>query len=242
MTMVLYALPVDTIIKDLVQYVPNVVNNMKVLELFAGSRSIGKASEELGYEVFSVDWENYDGIDLSIDIGKLTIDDIPFIPDIVWASPDCTTYTIAACSTHRTNSIEPKSEYATKCDEVNKHWLSLVNELLVLNPDMVYYVENPRGMLRKMPFMQDLPIRHTVWYCQYGDTRAKPTDIWTNDKTWIPRPQCHNYRNGVKHCHHEAAPRGSRTGTQGLKGSYNRSRIPKELCMEILKEKDYDEN
>ena len=42
-----------------------------------------------------------------------------------------------------------------------------------------FFIENPRGLLRKMPFMRDL-MRHTVTYCQYGDTRMKPTDIWTN--------------------------------------------------------------
>lgn len=81
---------------------------MNILELFAGSRSIGKAAESLGMNVFSVDWEKYKDIDLSIDIGELKKEDVPFIPDIIWASPDCTTYSIAACSTHRTNSIEPK--------------------------------------------------------------------------------------------------------------------------------------
>ena len=207
---------------------------MKVLELFAGSRSIGKEAQKLGYEVFSVDWEDFKGIDLSIDIGDLKISDIPFIPDIVWASPDCTTYTIAACSTHRTNSIEPKSEYAKKCDTVNQHWLKLIKKWQKLNPKLIYYIENPRGMMRKMPFMQKLSIRHTIWYCQYGDTRAKPTDIWTNNKLWKPRAECHNYRNSIKHCHHESAPRGSRTGTQGEKNSYERSKIPEELCREVL--------
>jgi site-specific DNA-cytosine methylase len=204
---------------------------MNIVELFAGSRSIGKVAENHGINVFSIDWTNYENIDLVIDIGELESEHVPFIPDAVWASPDCTTYSIAACSTHRTNSIEPKSEYAKKCDTVNKHWIRLIRYWLEINPDMVFFIENPRGMLRKMPWMQEFQ-RHTIWYCQYGDDRAKPTDIWTNSKTWIPRPMCHN---GNKDCHHQSAPRGSKTGTQGRKGSYERSIIPKELCEGIIK-------
>jgi len=63
---------------------------MKVLELFAGSRSIGKVADELGYEVFSVDINNFEGIDLVKDILDLKKEDIPFIPDLIWASPPCT--------------------------------------------------------------------------------------------------------------------------------------------------------
>ena len=183
---------------------------MNVLELFAGSRCIGNAAESLGMKVFSVDWSNYDKIDLQIDIEQLKLCDVPFIPDVIWASPDCTTYTIAAISKHRNGTI-PKSEYAQKCDNVNKHFIALINMWLKINPQVVFFIENPRGMLRKMEFMKDFK-RHTVWYCQYGDNRAKPTDIFTNSKNWIPRPICHN---GNKSCHHEPAPRGSRTGTQG---------------------------
>ena len=202
---------------------------MNLLELFAGSRSVGKVAEQQGFNVFSVDWQQFDGINLAIDIGQLQKEDIPFIPDIVWASPDCTTYTIAAISTHR-NGTEPKSEYAKKCDNVNQHFIKIINELLIVNRDMVFFIENPRGMLRKMPFMQQFK-RHSIWYCQYGDDRAKPTDIWTNSKTWQPRPMCFN---GNKDCHHQPAPRGSKTGTQGRKGSYERSKIPFELCKEII--------
>jgi len=149
---------------------------------------------------------------------------------MVWASPDCTTYTIAAISTHR-NGTEPKSEYAKKCDNVNKHFIELIKKWQTVNNEMVFFIENPRGMLRKMPFMQEFK-RYTIWYCQYGDDRAKPTDIWTNSKTWKPRNICHN---GNKKCHHQPAPRGSKTGTQGRKGSFDRSKIPDELCIEILK-------
>lgn len=40
--------------------------------------------------------------------------------------------------------------------------------------------------------------------------------------------------NGNQQCHHDRAPRGSKTGTQGKNGSYNRSVIPEKLCKEIL--------
>ena len=206
---------------------------MNVLELFAGSRSIGKVGDKLGMNVFSVDWEKYDDIDLCIDVAKLKKEDIPFVPDFVWASPDCTTYSIAAISTHR-NNTEPKSEYAKKCDITNQHFISLIKGWLEINPNMVFFIENPRGMLRKMPWMQEFK-RHTTWYCTYGDERAKPTDIWTNSDKWVPRPVCHN---GNKECHHTPAPRGSKTGTQGRKGSYERSKIPEQLCYEVLESLD----
>lgn len=213
-------------------------NTINCLELFAGSRSVGKVAEEKGMRVFSVDWQDFDNIDLAIDIEDLKASDIPFVPDVVWASPDCTTYTIAAISKHR-NKTDPKSEYAKKCDRVNQHFISLIKAWLKINPNMKFFIENPRGMLRHMPWMQEFK-RNTVWYCQYGDDRAKPTDIFTNSDDWIPRPECRNYKYDKqgniinRHCHHESARRGAKTGTQGRKDSYNRSKIPRQLCEEVL--------
>lgn len=78
---------------------------MKVLELFAGMRSIGKAFEAAGHEVYSVEWDkNFENIDLYADILTVTAQDIldKFgYPDVIWASPDCTTFSIAAISHHR---------------------------------------------------------------------------------------------------------------------------------------------
>lgn len=205
---------------------------MKLLELFAGSRSIGKIAEGAEIEVFSVDIKPFDGIDLVKDIEFLKPKDIPFKPDFIWASPPCTTYSVAAISHHRNEDTTSKTDFAAKSDRLVKNVLNIINSFGVH-----YYIENPVGMLRKMPFMKGLN-RTTVTYCSYGDIRMKPTDIWSNNiydmfnlDGWQPKPMCFN---GNKKCHHEAAPRGSRTGTQGLKDNYERSKIPEDLCYDII--------
>ena len=205
---------------------------MKVLELFAGTRSIGKAFENRGHEVFSVEWDKrFEKIDLYKDISTLTADEILNRfgrPDVIWASPDCTTYSIAAISHHRRQmadgTLSPVSEYAKFCDNTNKHVIELIKQL---NPKF-WFIENPRGGLRKMGFMRDLP-RYTITYCKYGDTRMKPTDIWTNHPNPGFIPPC---KNGDP-CH-VSAPRGARTGTQGLKGSIERSVIPVGFCNHVV--------
>ena len=78
-----------------------------------------------------------------------------------------------------------------------------------------------------MRFMQGIP-KYLVTYCQYGYKYMKPTHIFTND----PDPQFKHCQNGAK-CH-ESAPRGSRNGVQGVKGSKDRSRIPDALCDYIV--------
>lgn len=130
-------------------------------------------------------------------------------PVVIWASPPCTSYSIAAISHHRkknveTGSLDPVSDFAKLSDELVKHTLELIKEL----KPKYWFIENPRGGMRKMDFMQGLP-RYTVTYCQYGDTRMKPTDIWTNHPNPQFKPMCHN----GDPCH-EKAPRGSKTGTQ----------------------------
>lgn len=205
---------------------------MKVLELFCGTKSIASAFEARGHEVFTVDWNKDFNPTLCVDVGTLTADDIIKLcggkPDVIWASPDCTTYSIAAISRHRTReesgNLAPKTEYARKCDFVNQRVINLIKEL----SPKYWFIENPRGGMRKMDFMQGLP-RYTVTYCQYGERRMKPTDIWTNHPYPNFKPMC---KNGDT-CH-EAAPRGSKTGTQGLKNKIDRAKIPRELCEHIV--------
>lgn len=221
---------------------------MKVLVFFAGTRSVENPFIAAGHETFSIDWDKkFENIDLYADIMTVTAADIVEkfgLPDVIWASPDCTTFSIAAISHHRrknteTGNLDPVSKYAKFCDNVDRHVLELIKELNRLRlengmPPLIYFIENPRGGMRKMEWMQGLP-RYTVTYCQYeldkpvNERRMKPTDIWTNHPNPQFRPMC---KNGDS-CH-AAAPRGAKTGTQGLKGSKERSVIPRMLCEHIV--------
>lgn len=201
---------------------------MNVLELFAGSRSIGRAAQELGYNIFSSDIEPFVDINYVVNILEFDYNKVPFVPDVIWASPPCTGFSVAAIGHHWKlvdGAYIPQTETAKLGIEIAKKTIEIINHY---NPKY-FFIENPRGMLRKMDFMQQFH-RNTISYCQYGDSRMKPTDIWTNNHKWEPKPMC---KNGDP-CH-VSAPRGSKTGTQGLKGAYNRSKIPHELCLEILK-------
>lgn len=206
---------------------------MKIMELFAGTRSVSKAFEANGHETFSVEWDkSFTNISLYADIGKLTAQDVinlcGGVPDVIWASPDCTTYSVAAISKHRhkgaDGNLYPVSDYAAFCDAVNAHVVELIKEL---NP-RYWFIENPVGGLRKMDFMQGLP-RYTVTYCQYGERRQKPTDIWTNHPNPEFKPAC---KRGAP-CH-DAAPRGAKTGTQALKNAREKAKIPVQLCQHVV--------
>ena len=210
-------------------------NIMNCLDLFSGTHSFAKCCKELGHNCLTLDRDL--PADINIDI--MDWDYKSFKPnefDIIWASPPCTCYSVASISTHWTGGHRayiPKTKEAEESMKFVDHMSWIIN---LLNP-RYYYIENPRGVLRKLDVMNksrwlDIPLRHTVWYCQYGDKRAKPTDIWTNDNNWNPKPVC---KNGNPDCHHERAPRGSKTGTQGLKNNYERSKVPEELCEEIIK-------
>lgn len=179
-----------------------------------------------------MDWDEKFPSSLHIDIEQLTADMIIEKfghPDVIWVGTDCTSYSIAAISHHRrknpeTGNLDPISDYAKKCDSMNQHVKQLIKEL---NP-RYYFWENPRAGLRKMVWMQDMP-RYTITYCKYGFPYMKPTDIWTN----------HQNPNFIEPCKngdpcHERAPRGSRTGLQGIKGTDKRSMYPQKLCDHIV--------
>lgn len=196
---------------------------MKVLELFAGTKSISKAFKKAGHEVYTIDNNPDLNPDLCINILDLTPDHIPFKPDVIWASPPCTCFSVASISKHWQDQ-QPKTINAALSIHIVKRTLELINKL----KPKYWFLENPRGMLRTLPLMRPY-IRKTATYCQYGDFRQKPTDIWTNCEEWTPK-KC-----DTNSTCHEASPRGSTTGTQGMANATERGAIPYKLCNEIVR-------
>jgi len=194
---------------------------MKVLELFSGTESFSKVARKRGHEVFTIELNPIFKPSLCKNIMNVKLEDIPFKPDIIWASPPCTFFSVASIGKHWNKDNTPKTENAKFGIELVKKTIDLIKEI---NPKFII-IENPRGKLRKLNL---IPYeRTTVCYCKYGDSRMKPTDLW-NNFGFIGK-MC---KNGNP-CH-VSAPRGSKTGTQGLKGDIERSVIPENLCKEIL--------
>jgi hypothetical protein len=199
---------------------------MLILDLFAGTGSSTQAFEDAGHTVIKVELDEYFEAH-ERDVMGLTADYILSKygqPDFIWASPPCTAFSVASIGHHWNKDRTPKTEAASFNQLLVAHTLKLINELKPKS----WLMENPRGMLRTLPVVQGLT-RRTVTYCAYGDTRMKPTDLWGEVEGWTPRPAC---KAGMD-CH-TAAPRGSSTGTQGLKGAKLRSMIPYELGQELL--------
>lgn len=198
---------------------------MKVLELFCGTKSFAKIAREFGHTTFTIDFDDQFNPDLCIDVLKLDIKDIPFIPDIIWCSPPCQCFSVATIGRNWDKDTKsPKNEKTLQALNILEKTIDLLEQL----KPKYWFIENPRAMMRTLSIMYKFH-RNTVTYCQYGEKYMKPTDIWTNCYSWKPRPAC---KNGGS-CH-ESAPRGSKSGVQGLKNAALRGIVPSELCFEIL--------
>jgi hypothetical protein len=212
---------------------------MKILELFAGSRSIGKVAEEMGHDVFSVDKFITNDMDLVCGVEDLTKEIILSwgTPDIIHGSPVCSAWSKTGWFHHwdtehyrNTKQFKPKTDFANESVEMIRKTI----EIFSWFPDAVYFMENPEGMLYRHPVINTFTRyniemdRLKVTYCQYGDSIMKPTHLWTNCKSFKPR-KC----NAGDPCH-ASAPKGSWKGMYEKGRNYERSVIPDQLCREML--------
>jgi len=210
---------------------------MKTIELFSGTQSFSKVARELGHETFAVEIDKTFESDLCADILEIQREDLPKDIDVLWASPPCTTFSVASLRYYWKNG-KPKNAKTWNGISMIMKTIDLIKEIQKDNPDLIWFIENPRGMLRKQDIMQSFK-RNTISYCQYGLDIMKPTDIWNNCDNWIPRPMC---KPGAS-CHQRAG-RGAKNGVQGIynlewekkRGGSARARavIPSELFHEIF--------
>lgn len=154
---------------------------MNLVELFAGSRSVGKIAEELGFKVFSSDIEPFDKIDYVVDIMNFDCSVVPFVPDAIWCSPPCQWFSVASIGRHWNKNHTPKTENANIGVAIVRRTLEIIEYFNQVNPRLIWFMENPTGKLRKLPIVKGNFDRTTITYCSYGDNRMKPTDIWSNN-------------------------------------------------------------
>lgn len=203
---------------------------MNILDLFAGIGGEQRRSkiEARGHKLYTLDIDPAFGctyVENILDIKPEFFKKLNL--DFIWASPPCEAFSVASIGHHWTGgkcAYVPKTLAAEVNQEYVRHTINLIK---ALNP-RGWVIENPRGVLRKLPVVAGLP-RTTVCYCRYGDTKMKPTDLFFVVPNWIPRPMCHN-----NNPDHQKAPRGSKTGTQGIKGAAERAIVPWDLWEEIL--------
>ena len=223
---------------------------MKVLELFSGTASFSKVATRRGHECRTLDFEEQFHPTYRMDIMEFDPELIEgWEPDIIWASPPCQCFSVMVIGKNWIKNPDgtytPKRPQTIEAMEIAQRGLDIIR---VLRPKF-FFIENPRAMLRKMPFMADLT-RKTVTYCQYGLPYQKATDIWTNCDAWKPKPAC-----SPRSPCHQRAPRGAHAGLQAV-GRYTglrrtslhprdmgneshvaaslRAVVPPMLCEEIL--------
>lgn len=205
---------------------------MDIVNFFAGEGTWARPWQDRGHKVWKTDITAFDGVDHVSDILELRLSDIPEGMDVALASPDCTAFSVASLGTHwggGHRGYVPRTPKAHNRMALVHQTVALVEALVARDGLWAGMVENPRGMLRKLGIL-DRYDRQTVTYCRYGDRRMKPTDLWGVPKFpggWLGRPICHNGNPD-----HEAAPRGAKTGTQGLE-KQARSHMPYDLSLEV---------
>lgn len=215
---------------------------MRVLDLCAGTGSATAAFRDAGHDVIRLEIDPAFGAELAMDVRDFAKNPslyLPpgWVPDVIWASPPCTAFSMAGSGKGRVRWQHNAEDHPfwgprTPIDPVSKLGCDLVLACLHVIRTLApryWWLENPQGGLQTMGFMRDVPGPATVTYCQYGDARMKPTCLWgVWPPGWQPKPRC---RNGDP-CH-PRAPRGAKTGTQGLKGAKERAMVPPALSRSL---------
>ena len=152
-----------------------------MLELFSGTKRVSSIFSKR-YEPLTLDNDPATEPDVCVDVMEWEYTEYP--PGyfaFIWASPDCTTWSIASHK-HR---ILTKGALTQKARDAEEQIMRVLEIIRYFRPEH-FIIENPRGRLRHFPPMWDIMYRTTVYYGNYGAGLVKPTDIWSNTELWEP--------------------------------------------------------
>ena len=199
----------------------------KALFLCSGTGSVGEPFREGGWEVTDVDWDGRHGAEIQTDITTWDYKDA-FEPghfDVVWASPDCTQYSIC-----RTNAKTPRD--FEKADKLVKASRDIIE---YLKPTRYWFIENPdSGYLKSRPVVEGLPYVR-VDYCMYGSLYRKRTRLWTNCTHWTPKLCDRSHLVNGRHLA-SAQQRPDKHSNTDIRFKRDQlHRLPRALCDEIFK-------
>jgi len=206
---------------------------MLIGDFFCGTKSATAAFEEAGHEVVTLDINAAFNPMICKDIRKVSASQLEerygrF--DFIWNSPDCSVFSIANLGEHhfRLPDSTPRTWKAKQMLEVVEHTKRL---MLDIKPRIGWVIENPRGLLHKLPVLAGIP-KVPITYCSYGDTRMKPTILWGRfPPTWLPRPPCFAENPA---CDHVRSPSGRNQMSRDM-GWTERIQVPRELSESFLK-------
>jgi len=159
---------------------------MILLELFSGTQSVGKVFKEKGFEVISLDIMKKFNPTITTDI--LIWEGYKELPkiDFIWASPPCNSFSKLAISNKSRDwySLEPLKKNAFLGNKILKKTLEIIQYLTDKNKDLLFVIENPNGMMYRMPII-NLFQKELTYYCHYDFEWKKATHFF------------HNFTNGL---------------------------------------------
>jgi hypothetical protein len=212
----------------------------KLLELFCGTKSVGKEFQKVGYEVISLDYNKKFNATHTVDI--LTWDYKQYEPDyfnVIWASPDCTTFSIATGGKYRTKDMiyGKNNEYQERATLGNNMIFRLI-EILKYFKCNSWFVENPRGLLKHFPplkeFIKEVNANmNLVYYGNYNWGFPKPTNIWSNLPLWNETQPNMPQDTYTIHTKGDGTIRRYYNGYK-FKTSEERSKIPSDLINKLM--------
>lgn len=164
---------------------------MRLLELFCGTKSVGKVAEKRGWEVISLDFNPKFNATITEDI--MEWDYTAYPPDyfdVVWGSPDCRTWSFATAGKYRTKDeiYGHEDEHQAEATLGGAMIMRTLEILKYFQPPK-WFIENPRGLLQYYPplvhFCEEYgAFRTLVYYANYDYHTPKPTHIWSNMPLW----------------------------------------------------------